>query len=100
MFFWFFLRFQATSRGYTWDSIKEHLTSMALLSSISSSNRCLRRMFTLPTNIFVTQPPVYVEANSINSSQEPLSAHATYTQTEVISSKSATLQVVLSTYIA
>jgi hypothetical protein len=98
-FFWFFLTFQATSRGYTWDPIKEHLTLMASLSSFSSSNRCLRRMLTLSTHILVTQPPVYQEANSINSSQEPLAAHATYMQTKVISSKSATLQVVLSTCI-
>ena len=65
-FFQFFLTFQATNGGYTWNSIKEHLTLMASSSSFSSGNGCLRRMLTLPTNIFLMQPPVYREANSIN----------------------------------
>jgi hypothetical protein len=81
---------------------KEQLTPTAPSSSFSSGNRCLRRMLTLPSNVFVTQPPVYREAYSVDSSLEVLAVHAThqtqYTQREF--SKSATLQVVWSTCIA
>jgi len=81
---------------------KEQLTSTASSSSFSSGNRYLRRGLTLPSNTFVTQPPVYREANSMDSTQELTAVHATtqYTQTEVISGTSATLQVVWSSCIA
>ena len=83
---------------------KEQLTSTASSSCFPNGNKCLRRVPSLPSNIFVTQPPVYREGNAMDSSQELSAAHTThqtqYTQTEAVCNKFATLQVVWSTYIA
>lgn len=69
-------------------------TSTASSSCFPNGNRCLRRVPSLPSIVLVTQPPVHREANFMDSSQELSAAHATYpiqyTQTDVVSHKSAT----------